>query len=411
MGTRASLYRPAAGAAGGRTIRLMRVVELTAYHVRIPLRRPIRHASHARTETDNVLVRCVLADGTEGFGEGVPRDYVTGETIDTSLDLLKATDFAAQFEPCRDFARAAAMAERLRLAPFPGDERHCVGNAARCAAELAVLDAYGHYYGEPLSVVTRLVAPELYRPREWVRYSGAITSAKGVKLRLAALAMRLYGFRQLKLKVGIPGSDDVRRLRALRRCAGRGMDLRVDANEPWPLAEAADRIRALERYGITAVEQPVAHADADRLAEVRRQVSTPVMLDESLCSMTDAEKVVANESCDLFNLRLSKCGGFIPSLRLALFARRHNLGCQLGCQVGESALLSAAGRHFAGSVADLRYVEGSYDRHLVREPLGEDDLTFGRGGWAPLLVGSGLGVRPDEAALVRVAVRKEQLLG
>ena len=48
----------------------MKIVELTAYHVRIPLRKPIRHASHRRTDTENVLVRCVLADHTEGFGEG-----------------------------------------------------------------------------------------------------------------------------------------------------------------------------------------------------------------------------------------------------------------------------------------------------------------------------------------------------
>jgi hypothetical protein len=54
----------------------MRVAERTAYHVRIPLVRPIRYASHARTSTDNLVVRCVLDDGTEGFGEGVPRDYV-----------------------------------------------------------------------------------------------------------------------------------------------------------------------------------------------------------------------------------------------------------------------------------------------------------------------------------------------
>ena len=67
----------------------MRVVELTAYHVRIPLKRTIKHASHERTETDNVIVRCVLSDRSEGFGEGLPREYVTGETIDSAFDLLK----------------------------------------------------------------------------------------------------------------------------------------------------------------------------------------------------------------------------------------------------------------------------------------------------------------------------------
>ncbi len=123
------------------------------------------------------------------------------------------------------------------------------------------------------------------------------------------------------------------------------------------------------------------------------------MLDESLCSRFDAERAVEGQTCDLFNLRLSKCGGFIPSLRLAQFAKQHGLGCQLGCQVGETAILSAAGRHFAASVAGLRYLEGSYDRHLVRESLATTDLTFGWGGWAPALAGPGLDVPIDPQGL------------
>src|SRR6184192_3676649 len=108
----------------------MRVRELTACHVRIPLRKPVKHASHARTETDNVLVRCVLDDGTEGFGEGVPREYVTGESIDSALALLQRSGLAEQLEDCSDFERAVRLAERLRLAPVPGDDRDCQGNAA-----------------------------------------------------------------------------------------------------------------------------------------------------------------------------------------------------------------------------------------------------------------------------------------
>jgi muconate cycloisomerase len=386
--------------------------EITAFHVRIPLRRRIQHASHTRWDTENLVVRCVLDDSTEGFGEGVPRDYVTGETIESAVGLLRASDLAAQLEPCRDFAAAVALAERLRLAPVPGDDRDCQGNAARCALELALLDAYGKRFGEPLSAATRLAAPDLFEPRPWVRYSGAITSASsGFKVRFAGLRMWLYGFRQVKVKVGIAGHDDELRLRRLRRRLGRRIDIRVDANEAWSPAEVVDRIRALELSAISSVEQPVPHADVAVLAEVRRQVRVPLMLDESLCSLVDAERAAAQGTCDLFNLRLSKCGGFLPTLRLAQFARRHGLGYQLGCQVGETALLSAAGRHFAASVAGLRHVEGSYDRHLVREPLGTRDLTFRWGGWAPAMGGPGLGVTVDPRALERVTVRKESLLG
>src|SRR5436309_2842154 len=209
----------------------MKVTELTAYVVRVPLKKRVKHASHTRTETDNVLVRARLDDRSVGWGEGVPREYVTGESADSALDLLKTSDLKGQLGDCRDFIGALRMVERLKLA------------------------------------------------------------------------------------------------------------------------------------GIASVEQPVRHEEVDRLADIRKRVKTPIMLDESLCGMADAERAAAGGLCDLFNLRLSKCGGFIPALRLVEFAARHGLGYQLGCQVGETAVLSAAGRHFATSVKGLWAVEGSFDRH------------------------------------------------
>jgi muconate cycloisomerase len=388
----------------------LKIIALKAYQIRIPLRRRIRHAAHTRTETDNLLVRCVLEDGNEGFGEGVPRDYVTGETIATAFDLLQRSDLAGQCEDCRDFEQAVALAERLQLAPVPGDERGCEGNAARCAVELAILDAYGQCFGRSLSDVVRMLSPEIYQPQAHVRYSGAITTARTIKTLTAAIVFRIYRFRQVKIKVGMEGYDDRRRLGMMRRWGGRKIDIRLDANEAWTPANVVERIRELETFGISAIEQPVPHADAAVLRDVRRQVRTPIMLDESLCSRYDAERAVEGQICDLFNLRLSKCGGFIPSLRLAQFAKHHGLGCQLGCQVGETAVLSAAGRHFAASVAGLRYLEGSYDRHLVREALATEDLTFGWGGWAKALPGPGLGITIDPQALQRVTVREEMLL-
>lgn len=389
----------------------MRVVQLSLFHTRVPLRKRIRHASHVRTETENIVARCVLEDGSLGYGEGVPREYVTGETVESGLDLLKRSDLPGQLDDCPDFESAIHTTERLQLAPVPGDERHCMGNAARCAVELALLDAYGRHFGESLSSVTRILTPEIYQPREQVRYSGAITSASGWKARVRAWTMWVFGFRDIKVKVGISGQKDVKRLRIIRSRLGKHIDIRLDANEAWSPEEATDRIRELEPYQISSVEQPLHQKDNDALPMLRKQVSTPIMLDESFCGITDAEQAVAHGWCDLFNIRLSKCGGFIPSLRLVEFARAHGIGYQLGCQVGETAILSAAGRHFACSVADLKHIEGSYDGYLVREPLGDRNLTFGWGGVAASLSEPGLGVGIDPEALHRVTVTEEVILG
>lgn len=389
----------------------MQIVALDARIVRIPLRRPVKHASHQRRETDNLIVRCTLSDGSVGWGEGVPRDYVTGETAETSLQLLKGIDRTQLEKACPNFEAVIHLAERLKLPAVPGDDRLCQGNAARCALELAILDAFGRAYGEPMMNITRLLAPDLYQPRERVQYSGVIMSAKGWKARMLALMYRVMGFRQVKVKVGISGHHDAKRLRAIRRVIGSGVELRVDANEAWTPEDLVERIQELEQYGIVSVEQPLPHEKIAEVGRLRGKFNTPILLDESLCSEVDAERALRGKYGDRFNLRLSKCGGFIPTLRLAEFARRNGLGYQLGCQVGESAILSAAGRQFACSVDGILAREGSFDRHLVVDSLSSDDITFGRGGWAPMLTGSGHSVSIDPARVEARTIQREVLIG
>jgi L-alanine-DL-glutamate epimerase-like enolase superfamily enzyme len=387
----------------------MRVKSVTVHQVRIPLRKRIKHASHVRTDTENLVVAVQLNDGAIGYGEGVPREYVTGETIEASMALLRQMDRKPFAQDYRSFEEAVSAAQLLSLPATLGDDRLCQGNGARCAVELAFLDAFGKHFRRPLSDVTKLLEPELYEPRARVQYSGVITSARGHKARIAAMIMWLYGFRQLKVKVGIVGYDDPQRLATIRRRVGPKMDIRVDANEAWSPGEAAECMRALEPFNISSVEQPLSHADIAHLPELRRQIHTHIMLDESLCSEIDANRAADGGLCDLFNLRLSKCGGFTRSLRIARIAKDRGLASQLGCQVGETAILSAAGRHFAASVAGLRYLEGSYDQRLVTEALGKKNITFGWGGWASALGGGGLGIEIDDVALRRVTFHSEQI--
>jgi len=131
----------------------------TVSHVRIPLKRAIKHASHSRTHTDSLLACCRLPDGTTGYGEGLPRDYVTGETVDGALNLLKGSDIPGQLR-ATDWKQAVAAAEALNLRPVPGDHRGIQGNAARCAVELAWLDACGKAFGQGVDSLVPLLAPK-----------------------------------------------------------------------------------------------------------------------------------------------------------------------------------------------------------------------------------------------------------
>ena len=382
-----------------------RVAEIAAFHVRIPLKRRIRHASHTRGHTDSIIVRCCLGNGIEGWGEGLPRAYVTGETIETAIELLQATDLKQQVaHPIPTTDDAISMCRGLELVSPSAPARDSFGNSVRCALELSILDAAAREEGIPFSQIVGRIseAAGLLQSSDRVRYSAAITSMKPWKQTLMAAAIRIYGFHQTKVKVGVDEFDDAAGLRRIRRMAGRRMDIRIDANEAWNCETLEAKLNRLSQFAISAVEQPVPHEEVDGLSRVRPNLEVPIILDESLCSIADAARSIENGTCDIFNIRLSKCGGLLNSLRLAAMAHEHNLGYQLGCQVGETGILSAAGRHFASTIANIRYLEGSYERHLVKERLTVEDLTFGRGGYAEALTRPGLGVTIDVEALKRV---------
>ncbi len=387
----------------------MRIRKLTAFVVRLPLKRPFRHASATREESENVLVRCELADGTAGWGEGVPRSYVTGETPGGCLAQLATTPVGDQLQAnCGDWPSVLNLCNAFAPTADRDDPRGCYGNALRSAVELSILDAFGRLFGEPVSAaaVHLDAARPILKPHEMVPYSAVIDAGSRALWR-KALVRRLYGFRDCKTKVGAAGDDDAARLRTIRGWIGPRVDLRLDANEAWHAAELADKLRPLAQFGIRCVEQPVPHAQVAALAELRGKIGVPVMLDESLTSLNDAEAAIAGRTCDLFNIRLSKCGGFLASLRLAAVAHAAGIGYQLGCHPGETGLLSAAGRQWATAVDGIRYLEGSYDRYLFRRLLTNEDITFGYGGRAPRLAGPGLGVTINPAVLEEVTVKKQ----
>ncbi|MCC9656128.1 dipeptide epimerase [Rhodopirellula halodulae] len=373
----------------------MRVAELTAYLVPLPLKREIKHASFTRTESINLLIRCRLADGTIGWGEGVPRPYVTGETPEGCLQQLAGSNLNPVFDlSASNWDEVITLCDALQFHKQTDNPRGCGSNSLRCAVELSLLDAFGKCFGQPISDLVQHVpeAAGIYLPQSQVRYSTTITSSGAKSERVSALKMRAYGFAQCKIKVGVEGQDDPSRVARIRRWIGRGVDLRLDANEAWKPEEVVRKMEPLRRYRVTCIEQPVAHAEVDALSTMRDAIGVPVMLDESLTSLVDAEHAIASQTCDLFNLRLSKCGGFLSCLRLAALAKRAGLGYQLGCHPGESGVLSAAGRHWASSVSNIRYMEGSYDRHLLSTLPTEEDITFRYGGRAPAITKPGLGV-------------------
>ena len=191
----------------------MQIVELSVLIVRLRLRKEFKHASFSRSWSDNLIVRCRLSDGTIGWGEGIPRDYVTGETTQGALAQLAATDLDSQLgADCTCWADVFRLCEGYRPNVLVDDPRGCLSNAHRCAVELSILDAFGRLFGTPLRALTAQYPPAkpVRRASDRVQYSTAISSGGFRKEMLSSLAMRVYGFRHCKGKVGMQPDLDCR---------------------------------------------------------------------------------------------------------------------------------------------------------------------------------------------------------
>lgn len=376
----------------------MKFTEASLYLLRIPFTEAFGHSAKTRAYSDSIVVHLCGEDGVSGYGEGVARPYVTGETVKTCAKYMSRQLWPkiAGIELTNDVDSDPAgfldqINEILTVEGVPGDTRW---HAARTGFELAIMDALLKRRNLSLAAI-------LPPRRAQVTYSGVISSGPIERALRIAERFREIGFRHIKIKIG--EGDERERVAAIRDVVGPLVSLRVDANGAYDVTRAVEVLNELAEFDVECAEQPIPPGSPAELARVRAESLIPLMVDESLVTIEDARDLIAAEACDFFNLRISKCGGIERTLALARMAASSGVRIQLGCQVGETAILSAAGRHVAASLEDLAFVEGSYGSLLLEEDVGAEEIEFGPGGNGPLLKGPGLGIRVREDVLRRYA--------
>lgn len=388
---------------------LLRIRTLRIARLAIPMRVRFEHAAAARSVADPVLVRleaeAPCAD-LVGWGETLARSYVTGETAETVVE-----DVVHHFAPLLLELRASHFAEVLEFAdalPVFVDGR--LVNAARAAVELALLDLAGRAFGRRLADVAGWLDLPRFGPPGALpeaRYSGIVLGRSRRRLQALLRVQRWYGLRDFKLKVAVEGWEQ--RLAwtsqvlagAIRR--GRAT-LRVDANGGWTPREAAAALPALEAHGVEGIEQPVPRDQDGCHAQLAERSRVQLIADESLLTLEDAERLIEAGGTRVLNVRIAKNGGLLPALRIAARALAEGCEVQLGCLVGETSLLTAAGLAFLEVCPRVRYVEGGYGRLLLREDVVSRPLTLGYGGRLAARAGAGLGVEVDAGRVERLTV-------
>ncbi len=396
----------------------LRFTRLEIREVKIPFRFAFKHALAVRRGAHNLILALHTTTGEIGYGEVIPRQYLTGESIDSAWQ-----DISSHYWPAiRELTPAIGQPPRDALQPvftWATDHRK---TAAYAGIDLAVWDAWARTARRPgfaLFGQRRPLAATLTGPLG----AGSMRQL----YRLTGL-MKFLGFLDYKLKVGTV--QDLAAVRLIRRIIGPRRGLRVDANGGWEVDQAITMANELKQFGVSSVEQPIPAGNVQDLARVQREGGLPVMADESLCTLTDANTLLAEQAADIWNLRLAKIGGFTGLLAMLKVAgyplppalsgqlpTTPNRGrqfplyqpkIQLGVLVGETSLISAATRACLGLCPYL-HVEYGFPRILLKIDPFQGDPGGYSGTGQPLSDVFGLGVSPRQHLLDKVTVRREEL--
>ncbi|MDP1682090.1 MAG: enolase C-terminal domain-like protein [Burkholderiales bacterium] len=365
----------------------MHIASLTLQLLRIPFRVAFKHASAERNITQSALVIAQSESGLTGYGEGCPRDYVTGET-DASVAMF--------FELHRDDILARVTDLKTLQAWCRAHEGDIDQNpAAWCAIELALLDLFAR--GNRLPVEAFLGLPLLAGP---FFYSAVLGATDAKQFAETLNRYRKIGMRDFKIKLSGDAGRDRANLAVLRAADIGPAQVRADANNLWADAHVAQRYLESLDYPFVAIEEPLRPGQFADLAALAESLAIRIVLDESITREEQLAQLPGAPERWIVNLRVSKMGGLLRSLQVVNRCRQAGLALVVGAQVGETSLLTRAALVVAQAARDILIAqEGAYGTLLLESDAVEPALMFGAKGELDILSSRlaqspGLGLTP-----------------
>lgn len=294
-------------------------MKLQVEPVRLETKHPFRIARGARTEYEVFIFR-IDADGVEGMGEASPPPFY-GEDSMTVRAAVNGLGRLLDGDP-------EIIRERLH---DPSSALHgalAQSASVRAALDMALWDIRGKIADKPCY--------ELLGANPAATPMTSYTIGFDLPEIIDRKVDESGDFKALKVKVGLPGDMDV-----LDRIIARsGKKIRVDANEGWDIEMALEKTKDLFERGVEFCEQPLPHGDAEGLRTLKRLSPLPIILDESIVGPDDVAPR-ADQGHGI-NIKLMKCGGITPALRMIEIARSLNLRIMLGCMIETSLAITAA---------------------------------------------------------------------
>ena len=277
------------------------------------LRYPFTISRSTRTSQDTVIVS--ISDGIHiGYGEAIPYPYysITQEKIEHSI-LKSQIIIENAFGKHPD--------DLWRLLELNLKDDYFTLCAINCA--------YWDYYAKSQNRTTRSYFTENSKNLPLSDYTVGIDTIEVMKQKIIETPWPIY-----KIKLGT--EHDVEIVSELRKITKA--IFRIDANCAWTVDETLDNAVKLKELEVEFIEQPLKADDWEGMKQLKAKSVLPLIADESCQRFEDVQKCA--EGFHGINIKLMKCGGLTPALKMIEKARELNLKVMAGCMAESTVGIS-----------------------------------------------------------------------
>ena len=251
----------------------------------IPYKRPLHLANGICTRHLGILFEITDDKGRSGFGEAVVRG-----SEDTALAAVATLRTIAPDQ----FGSAA-----------PGSDAYgAIGPSVRAGIDTALLDLAARQQGAALH--TTLSESEKRAVETDISVNAMLDRGDPATQLENAYSAIKAGYKTLKLKVGCDFDSTLKFLNQVRSQYGDKIEIRLDCNGEWTLAEARAAFAKLKHLSLQYVEQPV--ATIAELGILKRETSIPIAADESATTLDEIRNAIERDAVDIFVIKPSRIG-------------------------------------------------------------------------------------------------------
>lgn len=299
---------------------------------------PFTISKGTKTHQPTLIVSLGLGPMT-GYGEAPAIGYYN-TTVAGMIETLEGKKSVISRYALTDPLRFWHFLEHL----IPGQ------NFLIAALDIAGWDLFGKMRRQPVYKLLGLDWTDL----PLTDYTIGLDTAEKMVEKLKAHAAPVY-------KIKMRHADDIELLAALREHTVK--PFRVDANEAFSFDDAKRLLPELQKLGVNMVEQPIAKMEWEAMKELKAVSPLPLFADESCVDLKDVKKCA--DSFHGINIKLTKCGGITPAVKMIGEARALGLKVMMG-SMNESTIGSAAIAHML-PLLDEADLDGPL---LLREDVG-----------------------------------------